>query len=144
MTRQVSDELIWKGARYYLEDPPGLPKRHDGLVEQDPDQFSSNDFDLLLTRTTACRRGYVATWVVADDRLYLDAIIGSRSLVAGPLLADWVSGKLLAPTKPLGLHINISFTPQNIEYLRITVEKGAVVHCSVGKGVGDPYHAPAG
>lgn len=144
MTRQAADTLIWEDTSYYLEDSPGLPRQHNSLVERDPNQFPDHEYALGLTQSTACRRGYIATWRVLEGKLYLDDMLGSRSLAAGPLFADWVSGKLLAPTKPLGWHINIRFTPDNIEYLRLTVKQGVVTDYAVGKGKGNTPHASAG
>ncbi|MDR5900188.1 hypothetical protein QC823_14520 [Halomonas vilamensis] len=144
MTRQASDKLIWEGGNYNLEKSPGLPKQHKGLVERNSDQFPSHDYMLGFTQSTACQRGYIATWVVVEGKLYLKEVLGSRFLAAGPLLADWVSGKLLAPSRPLGQHINIRFTPDNIEYLRLIVEKGVVIDHTVGKGKGEPHHVSAG
>ncbi|GEN27257.1 hypothetical protein HVA01_09030 [Halovibrio variabilis] len=49
------------------------------------------------------------------------------------MLADWVSGRLLASTKPMGRHVNIRFFPDNVEYLRLVIEAGKVVSQEVEK-----------
>lgn len=144
MTRQVSDTLVWQGKSYFLEESPGLPKQHDGLIVRPPDQFPADDLELSFTQSTACYRGYTATWVVIEDKLYLDSVLGDRLLAERPLFADWVSKRLLAPTKPLGKHVNIRFTSENIEYLRLTVNKGVVTDYAIGKGKGEAHHVSKG
>lgn len=135
MTTQVNDTLIWQGESFLLEEPPGLPKRHDRIKEGEPQYADPIEEYLDITRTTACHRGYIATWEVIEGEFYLTALQGKRQLPEGPVLADWVSGQLLAPTKPLGRHVNIRFSPENIEYLRLGVEAGKVVSQEVGKGL---------
>lgn len=141
MTRQVSDTLVWQGKSYDLEESPGLPKQHDGLIVRPPDQFPADDLELSFIQSTACYRGYIATWVVIEDKLYLDTILGNRLLAERPLFADWVSRRLLAPANPLGKHINIR---ENIEYLRLTVNKGVVTDYAIGKGKGEARNVSKG
>ena len=44
---------------------------------------------------TACYRGYVATWAVRDEQLYLLAVEGNYEMDSDvPLFAKWVSGIL--------------------------------------------------
>ena len=134
MTKQFKDILIWQGETFSLEEPPKIPKRHDMILEGGPQYTDPMDEYLDITRTTACYRGYIATWEVVEGRLYLSGFEGRFQLPKGPVFADWISGWMLAPTKPLGLHINIHFSPDNIEYLRLEVEAGKVISHEIGKG----------
>ncbi|GHB14115.1 hypothetical protein [Modicisalibacter luteus] len=107
MTKQVKDTLIWEDETFLLEKPPELPKHHDKIVPGRPQNADPMDDYLDITTSTACHRGYIATWEVVEGQLYLTGLEGRFQLPEGPVLADWVSGRLLAPTKPLGVHINI-------------------------------------
>ena len=85
---------------------------------------------------TATGRGYIATWEIDRDVLYLKAIrawtdqreVGLGDLFPGrkgPVAATWFTGKLRVPQgkilKPAVPH------PIFRKYLMITVEKGRVV-----------------
>lgn len=69
MTAQVTDRLRFQGRRYAIFSEPlyqWLSKRQNRNVG-------------FKRGNTACRRGYVADWEVADDRLYLINIHGGTS-----------------------------------------------------------------
>lgn len=133
MTKQVNDTLIWQSETFHLEEPPELPKHHDMIVQGRNQYADPMDEYFDITTTTACRRGYIATWEIVKGQLYLTDLKGRFQLPEGPVLADWVSGRLLALTKPSGVHINIRFSPDNIEYQRLEVEAGKVVSQQVEK-----------
>lgn len=70
---------------------------------------------------------------VIEGQFYLKALQGKRQLPQGPVLADWVSGWLVVPTKPMGRYVNIRFFPDNVEYQRLGIKAGKVVSQEVAK-----------
>ena len=96
MTRQASDVMIYKGERTFLSpdllswggnpQAPPLPRDHPRIVVGKHGIFS-----------TACWRGYIATWEIKDGHLYLAELSDRyKYQLEGdePLLADWFSGEL--------------------------------------------------
>jgi hypothetical protein len=66
MTYQVRDSLNYQAQRWEVL---GLPL--DSYFEEGIDDPFSGTLDGLLLNPSNCWRGYVATWEVADDALYL-------------------------------------------------------------------------
>ena len=66
MTAQIGDLLIYKGKNYSISSEPNiLPCKH-------------KKYDISFTwGSTACWRGYIATWKVSRNKLYLTDVSGS-------------------------------------------------------------------
>lgn len=67
MTAQSRDILIHRGAQYYMNDTP-LDIYLEDLPKECRPQF--------VSRSTACWRGYKATWEIQDGRLFLVELEG--------------------------------------------------------------------
>lgn len=131
MTQQWEEELIYEGKRYSLPETPleawfeitgrRLPPRPDGK-------------DLLVSTLW---RGYVGSWEIADNRLYLIGLDGSE--VEWPELclasvfpehpdrvfAHWFTGTLTVPQGEVLEYIP-TVGEQYERELLITIERGVV------------------
>lgn len=125
-TTQFSDILYLKGQKHSLDSLPLEPYYGPG-----------NPRPKFRAPNTATWRGYIATWEIDRDVLYLKAIrawtdrgeVGIPALFPGqkgPVAATWFTGKLKVPQgkilKPAVPH------PIYGKYLMITVEQGRVVN----------------
>ncbi len=61
MTSQIRDILFYKGKTYYLSTEP-LNQLLDLMGDEKP---------VLMAPNTACWRGYIGTWHIDDNKLYL-------------------------------------------------------------------------
>ena len=81
MTTQVADELMLAGTRFKAEvsaqQGKVLPNAHPGIREATRAEFNelSKDENSVFG-TTACGRGYVATWLIEGRRLSLTGLRG--------------------------------------------------------------------
>ena len=94
MTVQVADNLDFNGRNYLLMGGSvGLPSSHSRIHSKGAELSNTPS----IIRSTACWRGYVASWQVTDGWLYLVKLIG-RSEIEGqdPVLANWFSGEIAA------------------------------------------------
>ncbi len=77
MTAQLPDEIVYRGSRYALFANP---------LEA---YFSAaNPRPAFLMLSTANRRGYIAEWEIADDRLFLVALTGKVRLESMPIPSE--------------------------------------------------------
>ena len=90
MTTQVKERLIFDGEQYSLISPLLMP---DSIMQEK----KSLKF---YTESSACWRGYVGTWEIKDDKLYLvDLSSPNYELVRRPpIFADWITDKLMFTT----------------------------------------------
>lgn len=90
MTQQAPDTIFYHGTLYHLFGDAWWPRDHTRIQAGPPDTGHP------VVGSTACYRGYVATWRILNDRLWLAHISGKWSLVDdAPILADWYSGRLI-------------------------------------------------
>ena len=84
MTTQVKERIIIDGEKYPLLNALSLPE-DDTKIKQKEGPISTR---------TSCWRGYVGTWEIKDDKLYLNEFSSGKYdvLVNLPILADWISG----------------------------------------------------
>ena len=84
MTTQVKERIIIDGEKYPLLNALSLPK-DDTKIKHKEGPISTR---------TSCWRGYVGTWEIKDDKLYLNEFSSGKYdvLVNLPILADWISG----------------------------------------------------
>lgn len=97
MTKQIQDRLIVNGEQFPLIENPDIPSEHPGIARifsQDPRFIHS------YANSTACIRGYYATWTIGHDYLWLVNLVGRMEL-AGELAicAEWFTGTLRAQLK---------------------------------------------
>ena len=84
MTTQVKERIIIDGEKYPLLNALSLPE-DDTKIKQKEGPISTR---------SSCWRGYVGTWEIKDDKLYLiDFSSGKYDVLVNlPILADWISG----------------------------------------------------
>lgn len=137
MTAQVAETLYLRGERLMLFTCP-----LESYWEQNPPRPA------LLSTNTACSRGYVGTWEIADDFLYLialdDALHADFSLEnlfsgsAGRVRADWFTGTLRCPQgEPLD-YFHGGFLSTFERDLLIEIDHGRVVSERVQENMVEP------
>jgi hypothetical protein len=128
-TTQFSEILYLNGQKYSLDSLP-LGQYND----------PGNPLPKFRAPNTATWRGYIATWEIDRNVLYLKAIrawtdkgqVGLEALFPGrkgPVPATWFTGKLKVPQGKM-LKPAVPY-PIHEKYLLITVEKGRVVNQEV-------------
>jgi hypothetical protein len=128
-TVQVPDKLIFEGKSHELYAVP-LESYFSGRRPRPK---------WLKETNTACWRGYVATWEVVDDMLYLKRVdLGNFEkpknltprLFPGkkpPIPADWFSGTVRVPMGKVLPNAPVVFGPVREEDLFLTFENGRLV-----------------
>ena len=125
MTAQVHERLILDGEWTSIAGEPALPHSHPRVVEATEThrkQASS------IVRSTACWRGYIATWELKERRLSLIAIEGNFELKGPePLFANWYTGELRIPMGEMLEYIHMGYASVFAEELFISIENGVEV-----------------
>lgn len=126
MTAQMFDKIILEDQEYLLYCEP---------LEAFWDKFNPKpDFE---PPHTACWRGYLASWMVQDGRLFLTGIEtenenleldkvfpGKRT----PIFADWFSGRLRVPKGEMTQYIHMGYESIYESDLFLIVENGMIVN----------------
>ena len=84
MTTQVKEQIIIDGQKYPLLNAMSLPE-DDSIIQHKKG---------VIETSSNCWRGYVGTWEIKADTLYLiDFSSGKYDVLVNlPILADWISG----------------------------------------------------
>ena len=130
MTIQASELLFYEGEKHYLMNVPSIP---DSIV-----QLISQDY---YEESTACYRGYVATWEIKDDKLYL-IDLSSRNyefVQSPPIFADWNNGQIMFGTGNKKLSSSWVSAYDYEAEIHLTIENGLVVN--INKVKNDSYNA---
>lgn len=107
MTAQIPDKFEWNGQH--------LPVQEGARPPTDDPRIES----VGAAMSTACYRGYIATWAVRDERLVLLDLAGNYRIADGKPLAIPFTGRFLLGIgeaepyafAPLyGQHIALTFT----------------------------------
>lgn len=133
MTAQIPDILVHRGSSLALCDTP-----LDGYLEKLPKRRRPN----FVMQSTACRRGYQATWEIRDQRLFLVALAGLVRDDGGvievdlatafpwmrrPRFASWVDGELRCPEGRLIHYEHMGFGSEYERDRLFTVHRGLLV-----------------
>lgn len=128
MTAQTPDILILEGERHALFTLPLEVYFEERAVRPK-----------FRVPHTGCWRGYVATWEVRDNCLFLISVNGQLNhgtlfdaawLFPGeprPVFAKWFTGTLKLPLGDLLQYVHIGFASFYEDELRLTVERGMLV-----------------
>lgn len=128
MTAQAPDWLVFRGKRRMLFSNPLEP-----FLRQLP---TRPEFRL---QSTAHWRGYVATWTIEDDRLFLSGLQtqvdreGDPGInlvfpkATGPVPADWVSFRLRSPDGEQVRYVHMSYQSQYAQEMNLWVRAGRLV-----------------
>ncbi|MFM8595337.1 MAG: hypothetical protein ACKOCK_13255 [Chloroflexota bacterium] len=128
MTHQIGDRLIIDGKSMTLFATPGFPVGVHGIRERSREQWA---LSCGFCFSTACWRGYIATWEIHNGYLYLRDIIGKYEIThPDPIPAVWVTRKLLVPEGEMLSYVHAGFASTYERSRIITVERGRVV-CDV-------------
>lgn len=133
MTAQSRDDLKINDETWRISQNP-----LEALIEQG--KVSAN----FTPRTSANWRGYVASWEVRDDKLWLVGLKGtvkpkggsysdirSTDLIevmggAGPFFADWFTGELLCSSGSLVNYIHAGYASRYENEVKLQVTQGHV------------------
>lgn len=143
MTAQVSEKLIYKKESLSLCSNPLSP------------YLINNSFE-FQSSSTACWRGYIGSWEIENDRLYLKKISGHlkngqdvtiETLFPGfssGVFAHWYSGELRCPRGKLLKYVHGGYASQYEEDIFILIKKGVVISERVVKNGQAEVGAPDG
>lgn len=143
MTAQISERLIFEGHQVALLSNP--LSDYFALGGRDPGFQSTS---------TALWRGYVGTWEVTDDRLYLVALQGLlksgeeanlASVFPGfeyRVFAHWFSGRLRIPQGKRLAYVHMGYGSTYERDVFLTLEDGVVVAQEVRHNGQAPDDAP--
>lgn len=145
MTAQISERLIFEGQQVALLSNP--LSDYFALGGRDPGFQSTS---------TALWRGYVGTWEVTDDRLYLVALQGLLKSGAEANLASvfpgfedrvfahWFSGRLRIPQGKRLAYVHMGYGSTYERDVFLSLEDGVVVAQEVRINGQAPDDAPEG
>ena len=86
MTTQAREKIVIDGKETSMTSTPEIPENDPRIIKVQQQYI-----------TSACWRGYVGTWEIKNDRLYLIGISGKYNLRENtPIFANWYSGTLAA------------------------------------------------
>jgi len=125
MTEQVRDYLNIGEEELSLMSYPDLPEEHPRIRRLSP---WDTDLDNSYAHSTACMRGYWATWSITDDTLWLINLRGSVQLAGKePLMATWLSGTIQASlANKIYSHNGYAYRYQ--ETMVIEIQQGKVIN----------------
>ena len=146
MTAQISEQLIFEGQKVPL------------LTNPLNDYFSLGGRDPGFESTsTALWRGYVGTWEILNDRMYLVALHGSlksgedadlESVFPGfahRVFAHWFSGTLRIPQGKRLEYVHMGYGSTFERDLFLDIERGVIVATRVcHNGTAESDNAPEG
>ena len=146
MTAQIGERLHYQGQKVAMCEQPLAT--YFARINSHP-EFEAN--------CTALWRGYVGTWEILDERLYLIGLVatmkdGSPANLATlfpdypeRVFAHWYSGELRVPQGKLLEYVHQGYGSTYEQDLLITVAKGVVVGTSVRRnGKSDNPDSPEG
>ena len=118
MTTQVKERIIIDGEKYPLINCLSLPE-DDSII-----QYKKG----IIEKSSNCWRGYVGTWEIKDDKLYLiDFSSGMYEVLTNlPILADWITGIGMVATGDMIKGSSWDITKYETE-MHLTFESGLVV-----------------
>ena len=118
MTIQASELLFYEGEKRYLMNVPSIP---DSVIQLIPQEF--------YTKSTALYRGYVATWEIKDNMLYLINLSSSNYELTKktPIFADWINTQLMFGTGSKKFSTSYVHLHEYETNIHITIEEGVVI-----------------
>ena len=118
MTTQVKERIIIDGEKYPLLNALSLPEDDTKIKQKEGPTYTRS----------SCWRGYVGTWEIKDDKLYLNEFSSGKYdvLVNLPILADWISGTAKVATGEVKANSSWDIETYETE-MHLTFENGLVV-----------------
>jgi hypothetical protein len=147
ITSQIGEILVINGKARTMDYCPDLPPEPHFLIpttirhvkEKGPDKrithrtfetwtdrqgISHMEEEAGFTRSTACWCGYIGTWELKNDHLFLTGLRGRFRLSRSPLFADWVTGFLWIKLGPMLEYVHMGFGSVHARELQIHIESG--------------------
>jgi hypothetical protein len=120
MTTQVKERIIIDAERYPLINCLSLPE-DESII-----QIKRKG---IIQKSTNCWRGYVGTWEIKNDKLYLiDFSSGMYDVLVNlPILADWITGVGIVATGEMIKDSSWDIESYESE-MHLTFENGLVVN----------------
>lgn len=140
MTTQISDSIIVEGKRYFLNVEP---------LEQWFEQTQMRP--KFAVESSACWRGYIATWEIKNLGLYLvdiDATLENGTDVnvellfpnsKGEVKATWFTGVIVISDEKVFEHIDVENLPEDEQYLYYEIKRGRVKEAFKNTQDGEEY-----
>ncbi|MBD2155207.1 hypothetical protein [Leptolyngbya sp. FACHB-16] len=126
MTAQVDEILIFNGNKTLIAFHPPLPSSHPGIMKVEDSKIADS-----VIGSTACWRGYIGTWEIQNDRLYLVSIVGCYQMVNdAPIFAHWVSGLICVPQGKL-VYCDRSGAKVYEQEIHLRIEQGKVMKSTI-------------
>ena len=128
MTAQIPDRLLLDGETHSLFSNP--LEYYFGDTNPRPEILRES------MTCTACWRGYIATWEIMDEQLFLTQVtpMGQEQDIldkifpdsSGKVLADWFSGTLRVPMGEQVQYVHMGYASQFERDMLIQIEAGRV------------------
>ena len=118
MTTQVKERIIIDREKYPLLNALSLPEDETKIIQKEGP----------ISTRSSCWRGYVGTWEIKDDKLYLiDFSSGKYDVLVNlPILADWISGTAKVATGEVKASSSWDIETYETE-MHLTFENGLIV-----------------
>ena len=118
MTTQAKERIIIDGEKYPLLNALSLPEDDTKIKQKEGATYTRS----------SCWRGYVGTWEIRNDKLYLIEFSSGMYdvLVNLPVLADWISGTAKVATGEVKANSSWDIETYETE-MHLTFENGLVV-----------------
>ena len=140
MTAQISEKINYERIAYSMTTEPlrGVLSRR------------KNRHLRLMSKSTACRRGYMGLWEIVEDRLFLKSFsaklrdgtpFGMADLFPDepqPVFAQWYTGVLTLPYGELLKYVHSGYESIHEFSLHLKVENGCIVDKVVQKNEAPP------
>lgn len=131
-TAQIPDRLIYEGKTVGIYSEP---------LEQYFNKDHPKPIEWMQAMCSALWRGYLATWEIKDDKLYLIRVVkdGCSSDAPayplsnlfpgkkGPIFADWYTGTLVVPQGERLKYVHMGYQSVYEKELHIAIKDGNVV-----------------
>ena len=119
MTHQLHENIIYEGKDLSMFSFPYFPENHPKIITLPKEE---------ITRfSSACLRGYIGSWEIVGDQLFLNKLEGGLRLEGvDPLFAEWFSGDLKIIVEPAfeGLKAGLHGSEKT---LLVKIESGRIV-----------------
>lgn len=122
MTAQVLDLIDYEGTWWGVGCDISLRKHPRIRYVEDGEK------EHFYTDSSACWKGCIGSWRIADGQLYLTELMGRFELIGEePLAADWVSEKIRLVSGEIVKYVHMGYYSSYEHEIVLKVKKGRVV-----------------
>lgn len=124
MTAQIMDRIKFDNLDMVIQGEPDIPAGHEHINRLDELPLGLDE----IFGSTACWRGYVASWEIRDDFLYLTDIKGIYvKSTAEPIKADWFSGEFRVVGGELLNYVHMPYASTYENEYQFQFERGRLI-----------------